>query len=85
MVGQEIPIRFDFAVNAAASSTFGADSFATGYLTPGFVGLYQVNIQLPATFPAVPLCGQGVRSNLTINLGESFSYDGAAVCVQVSQ
>jgi uncharacterized protein (TIGR03437 family) len=86
VVEQLIQVRFDFTANAAPSGTFGTASFATGYLTPGFVGLYQVNIQLPATFPAVSQCDQaGLGSNLTINLGGSFSFDGAAVCVQTTQ
>lgn len=56
-------------------------------LTPGQIGLYQINFQLPATFPAIPPCGVNgnvsVTSNLAINVGTVYySYDGAAICVQ---
>jgi uncharacterized protein (TIGR03437 family) len=79
-------VGFDFTPNAAASGYFPTASFAKAWLTPGFVGLYQVNVQLPSTFPSVPSCGQGgVQSNLTINLGGFYSFDGAAICVQAAQ
>jgi uncharacterized protein (TIGR03437 family) len=57
-------------------------------LTPGQVGLYQVNVQIPANLPAVPACGGTVEhpiySNLTITISSGyFSYDGVAICVQV--
>jgi uncharacterized protein (TIGR03437 family) len=66
-------------------------------LTPGQVGLYQINLELPAKFPAVLPCGLTmldgnssgptnlyslVQSNLTIDIGPSVSFDGAAICVQ---
>ena len=68
-------------------------------LTPGQVGLYQINIQLPSTFPAaVVSCttlvvGTGnpayppafVQSNLTIDIGGVTSFDGAAICIQPAQ
>lgn len=81
-------VGFDFTPNAAAAASnyFPTASYAKAWLTPGFVGLYQVNVQLPSTFPSVPSCGQGgVQSNLTINLGGDFSIDGAAICVQAAQ
>jgi hypothetical protein len=75
-------VGFDFRPNAAPSRYFPQPVFAQAYLTPGFVGLYQVNVQLPAAVPAVPACSPGIQSNLTINLGGMFSFDGAAICVQ---
>jgi hypothetical protein len=81
-------VGFDFTPNAAASRYryFPTASTANAWLTPGFVGLYQVNVELPATFPDVPSCGQGgVKSNLTINLGGTSSFDAAAICVQGAQ
>jgi hypothetical protein len=65
-------------------------------LTPGQVGLYQINVQLPSAFPAaVVSCttlvvGTGnpaylpafVQSNLTIDIGGVSSFDGAAICIQ---
>lgn len=81
-----IEVAFNFGPNAPPSRDFSFLVTATGYLTPGEVGLYQVNIQLPSAFPAVPSCGQdGARSNLTISLGGRTSSDGAAICVQAAQ
>jgi len=68
-------------------------------LTPGQVGLYQINVQLPSAFPAVVLpcttlaVGTGnpayppafVQSNLTIDIGGVTSFDGAAICIQPGQ
>lgn len=68
-------------------------------LTPGQVGLYQINLQLPSTFPSVPPCtvisviignafgalSSFVQSNLTIDIGGVSSFDGAAICVQQKQ
>ena len=62
-------------------------------LTPGQVGLYQVNVKLPDTIPPVPACTGVysclgsllkclVQSNLTIDIGGWSSFDGAAICVQ---
>jgi uncharacterized protein (TIGR03437 family) len=75
-------VGFDFRPNGAPSRYFPEPVFAMAYLTPGFVGLYQVNVQLPATFPAVPACSAAIQSNLTVNLAGMSSFDGAAICVQ---
>ena len=76
-------VRFDFSPNAALSAASDTGTLtAPAYLTPEQIGLYQVNVQLPATFPAVPTCGPNVQSNLTINLSGALSSDGAAICVQ---
>jgi hypothetical protein len=60
-------------------------------LTPGQVGLYQINVRIPDTIPPVPPCrvdaveGVNVISNLTITVGTGASFynnlDGAAICV----
>jgi hypothetical protein len=68
-------------------------------LTPGQVGLYQINVQLPSAFPApvlpcttlsvctgkLGLCPVPIQSNLTIDIGGVSSFDGAAICVQPPQ
>jgi hypothetical protein len=101
-----VGIQFDFRPNAAPSNpslTFRAVTstnppplpFALPPLlfvglTPGQVGLYQINVQLPSTFPDIEPCGSPavggsvpfVRSNLTIDIGGVSSFDGAAICVQ---
>lgn len=97
-------LQFDFRPNATPSRPYvnplimapiptPAPVFAG--LTPGQVGLYQVNVQLPGTFPAVPRCNVGpataggsinlVQSNLTIDIVGADSFDGAAICVQPAQ
>ena len=60
-------------------------------LTPGFVGLYQVNFVVPPMPSATPACvrsvGLGanpfasVLSNLTVTVVGRTSFDGAAICV----
>jgi hypothetical protein len=77
-------IEFDFHPNASPSSTpttFPYQFPVFAGLTPGQVGLYQMNIQLPDTFPPIGSCGGNILSNLTINIGGTNSIDGAPICV----
>jgi uncharacterized protein (TIGR03437 family) len=97
-------LQFDFRINAMSSSPFinqaspvpiPTPDFAG--LTPGQLGLYQINVTLPSTLPAVHECGptcpghvacltySSVQSNLTIDIGANASFDGAAICVQPGQ
>jgi len=80
-------VGFDFTPNAGPARLAGLPSqlTATAYLTPGQVGLYQTDVQLPASFPTVVACGGPVSSNLTISLSGSWSTDGASICVQAAQ
>lgn len=53
-------------------------------LTPGAVGLYQVNFAVPVPPPGVARCGGGpgtIFSNLTVSIGRDESFDGAGICV----
>jgi uncharacterized protein (TIGR03437 family) len=75
-------VSFNFAANAPPSPSVSNPAFAQAYLTPGFVGLYQINVQLPASLPSLAPCGASVKSNLTINVGGMSSFGGAAICVQ---
>jgi hypothetical protein len=80
-------IQFDFRPNAAPSLPYyPAPTAASAIpvadfvgLTPGQVGLYQINIRLPDTFPTIPSCTLptisfpepaifSVDSNLTIDV-----------------
>ena len=79
---------------------FGSDELSQPTfvgLTPGQVGLYQINVRLPDTFPQVAQCGtipnssRSITSNLTITVSAAYgggsetavvSFDGAAICVQ---
>jgi len=91
-------IGLDFSPNAGPSQLAELPGKPAGLvpafagLTPGGVGLYQVNVTLPATFPAVPSCGSSVSpfypvsSNLTINIGSDYgTFDGAPICVKPPQ
>jgi uncharacterized protein (TIGR03437 family) len=58
--------------------------------TPGYVGLYQVNFTVPPVPAGTPPCVDAsslpvgsnvVQSNLTVNVGGQFSFDGARICV----
>ena len=96
-------LQFDFRVNAGPSPPYnnpliltpGAPIFTPSPvfagLTPGLVGLYQINVIVPASIPAIGACTTGastlppyniVQSNLTIDLGAAASFDGAAICVK---
>jgi hypothetical protein len=98
-----LTLAFDFNPNAGPSKPYLVPlppntpiphtQFAG--LTPGQVGLYQVNVQLPSTFPTIrpctPLalcagsfanCPSAILSNLTVDIGGVSSFDGAAICVQ---
>jgi len=56
------------------------------YFAPGYAGLYQINVTIPA--PPVPIarCATAYTStNLTVNIGGLMSFDGAAICVAPPQ
>jgi hypothetical protein len=93
-------IQFDFRPNAIPSNPYvtassQADQSTTTPvfvgLTPGQVGLYQINVTLPSTLPAVLSCSiaLGIVSNLTIDIGSStsggLSFDGAPICIEAAQ
>jgi hypothetical protein len=57
-------------------------------VTPGFVGLYQVNFIVPPPPRGLDPCvlpfvafGNYVVTNLTVSIGANFSFDGAGICV----
>jgi hypothetical protein len=96
-------LRFDFTNNAIPSPPYlnrfsaiptPAPTFVG--LAPEQVGLYQINVRIPSSIPALDTCGSTcshvactmyntVTSNLTIDIGANFSWDGAAICVQPPQ
>jgi hypothetical protein len=97
VVTNHIYLQFDFSPNAGPKFPSAnplqppvhRPEFAG--LTPGEVGLYQINVKLPDVFPAVQPCATpsafwSVLSNLTIDISDNYgSYDGAAICVQPPQ
>ncbi|SRR5579883_1901978 len=98
-------VQFDFRPNAPGAPPYvkpfaplPPDTFSPVYagLTVGQIGLYQINIKLPDSFPAHLPCdlpgipagpnlNPPVVSNLTIDIGGVSSFDGAAICVLPSQ
>jgi uncharacterized protein (TIGR03437 family) len=80
-------IAFDFNLKGEVSPhfpTLGATPAFSG-LTPGFVGLYQVNFVTPQLPPNYLItCDTGLGSNLTISVGRVKSFDGAKICVDVT-
>jgi hypothetical protein len=91
-------VQFDFRPNASPSppyfnplilAPFVPVAIFTG-LTPGEVGLYQINVRIPSSLPPLGRCTPGaqpglpynsVLSNVTIDIGANTSFDGAAICV----
>ncbi len=89
-------IAFDHRQNALASRPqigVPADAETTFVgLTPGYVGLYQVNVVVPSApanglpcYPVSRFNGIQIDSNVTINLGGRSSFDGVGICVQPSE
>jgi len=100
VVSNDFKVQFDFRPNARASIPYLAQGRIPTPdfvgLTPGQVGLYQINVKIPATVPAIPACtvsfdclntliGCLIQSNATINIAGVSSFDGAAICVQPPQ
>lgn len=96
-VAETVVAQLDFRPNPTPSSPYRDPQFPDAYpiiepsfvgLTPGLVGVYQINVPLPAEFPDVPLCSfeRGVAWNASINVSSSsepigLSVGGAPICV----
>ena len=84
-----IYLQFDYRPNASPSAPMLNSSLTTttqpvfAGLTPGQVGLYQINFVVPAPPAGTQVCGAPVESNLTISVttADGRSLSGAAICV----
>lgn len=53
-------------------------------LSPGFVGLYQINFIVPDLPSGYAVrCNTGPISNLTVSIGRRTSFDGIGICVRI--
>lgn len=84
-------LDFDVRPNAGASrppaNTGTTHSPIFTGLIPGFVGVYQINISLPAFPDGILSCdpsplGRYIVSNLTVNIFGPASVDGVGICVK---
>jgi uncharacterized protein (TIGR03437 family) len=88
-----VEVNFEYGANAGPSrglplsltvcSTTPTCVFTPSFagLTPGTIGLYQVNFIIPASTQGALPCGPGVTSNLTLTVVGLTSLDGAGICV----
>jgi uncharacterized protein (TIGR03437 family) len=89
-------LQFTYVPNALPSRPGGSHAPLFAGATPGYNGLYQINLVVPAPPAGTPACGtvgssqlqpgsNVVQSNLTVSIGGTFSFDGAGICVAVPQ
>jgi hypothetical protein len=76
-------ISYDARVNASPSMLLPTSAFSVdgAQLRPGAVGVYDIPFVVPALPAGVTACSGAVRSNLTVNIGRTTSFDGVGICV----
>jgi len=76
-------IGYDARVNASASLLAPTAAFPiqSAQLRTGAVGIYDIPILIPALPAGVGACSNIVRSNLTVNIRRTTSFDGVGICV----
>ena len=74
-VDRAVYLQYSFRPNATPSISYvdpsGSNELSQPRfvgLTPGQVGLYQINVRLPGTFPQVPQCGTIPNSSINVQL-----------------
>lgn len=70
--------------NPALDSAIGSITPAYAGLSPGSVGLYQVNFTIPQPPPGTSACGGSLQSNMTVTITGVTSSDGGGICVAVA-
>lgn len=85
-------LDFNFRPNALGTKPPpGAPQPLFAGATPGYVGIYQINVVVPDIPPGTPPCDAPsraldrniVESNLTVSVGGDYSFDAARICVAV--
>jgi uncharacterized protein (TIGR03437 family) len=54
----------------------------TARLKPGSVGIYELRFTVPELPAGATGCSSSIRSNLTVSIGRTTSFDGVAICVE---
>jgi hypothetical protein len=81
---QPFELNFDFRPNAPASPAVAGFGLTASPLFAAYIGVGtdQVNFKLPPTPAGLLACdGQKIKSNLTITISGSNSFDAAQICV----
>jgi uncharacterized protein (TIGR03437 family) len=81
-----LAINYDFSPNAAPSRGLISPSTPTALfagLSPGSVGLYQMNFVIPSPPGGTLPCSDTINSNLTVSFVGASSFDGAPICVSL--
>lgn len=84
-----VMMAFDFNMHGEVSPhnpTLSSDTPVFSGLTPGFIGLYQVNFVVPNLPPNyLVACGTELGgTNLTVSIGRGASFDWAKICVKIT-
>ncbi|MGH8247207.1 MAG: hypothetical protein ACREUU_12350 [Gammaproteobacteria bacterium] len=82
-VALPVQFRFAFRTDIRPSEALNNGEVLFAGLTPGFVGLYQVNVRLPSEIPSeVRRCGLApADANMTLVIAAGRSADGVQICL----
>jgi uncharacterized protein (TIGR03437 family) len=80
----DVYIGFDARPNQPAMPLTNSVQPNTATLRAGSVGMYEITFTVPSLPDGTPGCTSAVRSNLTVSIGRTASYDGVGICVAVA-